>query len=220
MLGGPGPVQVGQEASAPITREHRGRGVRDGVVVDRRRPAPLGRAGPPCRPAARWTGSISNALDHATSPCEGSGRARPARLRPVLVTRAISRAWRTRLAASVRAARRPWRRTRPRHRPRTRTPMPKFGVVGRCVSGTASRRRTVLASGCARPGARRGRNLRHRRSRARRQPGLAGRRRGAALRVGGEVLGVPGTRATSVMGQGRRRLGRSGLAERGGRQAM
>ena len=47
-------------------------------------------------------GSISNALDQVTSPCDGSGasstRPPPARL----VTLAISRAWRTRLAASSR----------------------------------------------------------------------------------------------------------------------
>ena len=86
-------------------------------------------------------GSISNALDQVTSPCGGSGasstRPPPARL----VTRAMSRAWRTRLAASCgptsTVAAKP---TAPSTT--TRTPMPN-SVSSAVVSGWASRRRTV-----------------------------------------------------------------------------
>ena len=47
-------------------------------------------------------GSISNALDHVTSPCDGSGASSTRPPPALLVTFAISRARRTRLAASSR----------------------------------------------------------------------------------------------------------------------
>ena len=86
-------------------------------------------------------GSISKALDHVTSPWEGSGasstRPPPARL----VTRAISLARRTRSAASSgRTSTVAANPTAPSTT--TRTPMPK-SVSSAVVSGRASRRRTV-----------------------------------------------------------------------------
>ena len=84
---------------------------------------------------------MTKALDQVTSPCDGSGasstRPPPARL----VTFAISRAWRTRLAASSgRTSTVAAKPTAPSTT--TRTPMPKF-VSSAVVSGWASCRRTV-----------------------------------------------------------------------------
>ena len=86
-------------------------------------------------------GSTSNALDHVTSPCEGSGASSTCPPPALRVTLAISMARSTRRAASSgRTSTVAAKPTAPSTT--TRTPMPK-SVSSAVVSGEASWRRTA-----------------------------------------------------------------------------
>ena len=151
VLGGPRPVEVGQVRLLGH-RQQRRRRVRHGRVLAQP-PAPLGQQRDLVGHRARVEGSTSNALDQATSPCDGLGR----QLDAPAAGPAGHLGHLHGLADEGRppppAARRRRRRTRPRRRPRRARP-----CRSRCrpPSSRAGRRAGAPSGcGCARPAARR-----------------------------------------------------------------